>query len=535
MDSQSCIKDFRANFRPRLYQLKLCPALSDDYHLVSEVLNPLIHFISHHIIFANIKDWLVPIFTTQDLEHAEASGKGSIDIMRNICEHAKRMMLPEFVQFGEAIVEENSHVAEKLMERVDELLATSKVSADESVQNGAFSLQPRTNSSSKFSSVESANHFNSYGSASAGHSSTFADHRTSGRSGSGFQDSFSPLALCSNHTTKRNYTIQSSSCTNSTHAGCTALPSGQELSRIVRHSGQHPSEVYDMSTTTRGLALIINNEDFENFSKRSGSSLDVTNLYNMFHYIGFKVTIQRNKTAEEMKTLLRQFSQHKLLGTVSALALVILTHGGSNDCLFGTDGTFSRCGPVSGTFITKMDIIHMFKGSICRSMEGKPKLFIVQACRGEEENSAQCYQTAAKRAGLPTKHNVRLRSDAPSVTPTSVVNPSTTSSASSTYQHRHDSPGSIKSADTADMCFVYSSSYGYKAYRTRSAGSPFVQVFSSTVRRLAYEKEFRDIVQEIQRYFNTEPLPNNMMTLPDFSLQLMRPWYLNPPKWANSA
>ncbi|GFO38602.1 hypothetical protein PoB_006510700 [Plakobranchus ocellatus] len=120
MSHQSFIDDFRS----KLNQLKSCPALSDDYHLISEILTPCIQFTSHEIIFANIKDRLVPIFPTRNLQHAEASGKGSIDIMLNICDYALKLMLPDFLQLVEAIAEDHFHVAEKLMERVDEMLAT---------------------------------------------------------------------------------------------------------------------------------------------------------------------------------------------------------------------------------------------------------------------------------------------------------------------------------------------------------------------------------------------------------------------------
>ncbi|RUS69675.1 hypothetical protein EGW08_022564, partial [Elysia chlorotica] len=84
---------------------------------------------------------------------------------------------------------------------------------------------------------------------------------------------------------------------------------------------------------------------------------------------------------------------------------------------------------------------------------------------------------------------------------------------------------SARGADTSDMCFVHSSSYGYKAYRTTTRGSPFITVFTQKVIELARHKEFRDIIQKIQNHFNKEPLSNNKMTLPDFSVQLMNKWF----------
>ncbi|GFS10900.1 caspase [Elysia marginata] len=231
-----------------------------------------------------------------------------------------------------------------------------------------------------------------------------------------------------------------------------------------------------------------------------------------------------------MKTILRKFSQLRSLATVSSLAVAVLTHGGANDCLFGKDGQICRGQPVEGTFITKMDIIHIFKGSVCRAMKDKPKLFILQACRGEEENPVGEGETGASSgaAGLSNErppHNFRQDAGPENVAPTSSI------------QTRSRSPlvgrtGAV--ADTSDMCFVHSSSYGYKAYRTRNLGSPFIAIFTEKVRQLARYEEFKEIIRKVQKHFNKGPLSNNKMTLPDFSVQLVNQWFLNPPRWANT-
>lgn len=54
-----------------------------------------------------------------------------------------------------------------------------------------------------------------------------------------------------------------------------------------------------MDTEPRGFALIINNVNFKNHNaERIGSDEDANKLHNMFNYLGFKVTQERNKTAQ---------------------------------------------------------------------------------------------------------------------------------------------------------------------------------------------------------------------------------------------
>ena len=60
------------------------------------------------------------------------------------------------------------------------------------------------------------------------------------------------------------------------------------------------------------------------------------------------------------------------------LMVVILTHGDYGDVLYGT----------SGGGITIQEVIETFSGKRCPTLIGKPKIFIIQACRGRRYNQA---------------------------------------------------------------------------------------------------------------------------------------------------
>ena len=68
---------------------------------------------------------------------------------------------------------------------------------------------------------------------------------------------------------------------------------------------------------------------------------------------------------------------------VDSCMIAILSHGWKGNVIFGTDGCLDhQYRPETGTFITTDDLRQFFSSFTCSAMEGKPKLFIIQACRG---------------------------------------------------------------------------------------------------------------------------------------------------------
>ncbi|BFZ23506.1 hypothetical protein BsWGS_26545 [Bradybaena similaris] len=275
-----------------------------------------------------------------------------------------------------------------------------------------------------------------------------------------------------------------------------------------------PKSVYRMESSPRGHCLIINNENFENFPYREGSHKDLGNLTWMFRFLNFRVFPFQNRTAEEMKAHLEEFAQSPDLNQLSSLAVVILSHGGPNDSIYGQDGAVANNCPVPGTFITRLELQRIFNTTNCPSMKGKPKLFIIQACRGEDEDN-----------------HVRSDNKSLGVNKSSYCGDGGLPDANAEEcetESDHPSP-ELHRAETADMCFLHSSSLGYMAYRSRSEGSPFVQLFTKNVIKHAHEKSLDVIVMKIQKTFSTTPIGSTKMTMPDYNTLLTRKWYFNPP------
>ncbi|GAA6098673.1 caspase 20, apoptosis-related cysteine peptidase [Tachysurus ichikawai] len=128
---------------------------------------------------------------------------------------------------------------------------------------------------------------------------------------------------------------------------------------------------YKMSSVPRGHCLIINNITFHTpHQVRNGSILDAESLKKVFQWLGFSLHVYTNQTAEQMKVLLKTFSQKHHDG--DCFVCCILSHG-SKDGVLGTDRGI----------ISKDDIFGPFSGNSCPSLVNKPKVFFIQACRGD--------------------------------------------------------------------------------------------------------------------------------------------------------
>ena len=153
----------------------------------------------------------------------------------------------------------------------------------------------------------------------------------------------------------------------------------------------NPEEKYEMDKFPHGIAIIVNNFEFYSldprlapFSDRLGSCADEEHLYSTWEYLGYDVCVLRNLTAEDLVQRLRQISKqdHE---NYDSFVCCILSHG-YPDGVYGADGLQVKIG----------DIANLFKPIECPTLAGKPKMFFIQACRGEKEDPGFVIETDGK-------------------------------------------------------------------------------------------------------------------------------------------
>ena len=144
--------------------------------------------------------------------------------------------------------------------------------------------------------------------------------------------------------------------------------------------GYYPGteDVYKMTTLPRGIALIINNNWFADHPvhgqqlPRQGTEEDVRQVEALFAALGFNVHAKENLTRKELLDELDSLacSNHS---DCDCFVLWLMSHGKSGE-VFCSDGKTLPIQVAHDLF------------SKCDTLSGKPKLFFIQACRGDEED-----------------------------------------------------------------------------------------------------------------------------------------------------
>ena len=171
----------------------------------------------------------------------------------------------------------------------------------------------------------------------------------------------------------------------------------EQIEILRRENQQGPAligpvgEKYPMSKTPHGIAVVINNFEFHStvpgedpLPERRGSQVDEENLRVTWEYLRYDVRILRNLTASELTRQLMQIAlqNHE---KYDSFVCCILSHG-YLDGVYGTDSK-----PIKIN-----DIASLFKGHFCPTLADKPKLFFIQACRGDDEDKGVAVQKDAK-------------------------------------------------------------------------------------------------------------------------------------------
>lgn len=129
-----------------------------------------------------------------------------------------------------------------------------------------------------------------------------------------------------------------------------------------------------------GLCIIINIKTFMKprgindnvpLSKRHGSDIDKERLTGTFKLFGFQVLHFDNPDHEKINQFFKNLRVNPYLAVVSCLAVCIMTHGDEQDQIYLHDRS---C--ISITDIRKL--------CFSQALLNKPRLYFVQACRGEQ-------------------------------------------------------------------------------------------------------------------------------------------------------
>ncbi|XP_067362977.1 caspase a-like [Channa argus] len=236
--------------------------------------------------------------------------------------------------------------------------------------------------------------------------------------------------------------------------------------------------VTDISFRNR-VALLICNKVFTNEKlNRSGAEKDEVNMEKQLTTLGYEVVKYENLTAEEINDALMKFSQHPKLKGTDSVFVVIMSHGKLGAVL----GINWKDGDEKPDEFPVNNIYTHLGSQKCPALLNKPKIIIIQACRGEEDGSV-------------------LVSD--SVVTDDVRPPQPVPSASE-LDIEDDMVRSVHKEK--DFISLLSSTPDTVAYRHKEHGSFLIQfivdVFNSSSRQDDIEELFRKVMQRFEEFSN---------------------------------
>ncbi|KAL6119979.1 casp9 [Pungitius sinensis] len=168
----------------------------------------------------------------------------------------------------------------------------------------------------------------------------------------------------------------------------TLSPSPEREYTITRPPGRirrDSIQSYKMDASPCGHCLIINNVEFEpesQLSCRKGSNIDCDKLEKRFKALNFIVEVRTNLKQKQITHALSALSK-KDHSQCDCCVVIMLSHG--------TEVSHNRFPGavygVDGQHVPVQRITNYLNGQHCPSLQGKPKLFFIQACGGDERDT----------------------------------------------------------------------------------------------------------------------------------------------------
>lgn len=238
---------------------------------------------------------------------------------------------------------------------------------------------------------------------------------------------------------------------------------------------------YSMSHRPRGKCLIFNHHIFSNYPDRDGTEKDVDALFKCFTRLEFEVEVLEDKEVKKIISRLLNLS-NEIPCNHDCLVICVLTHG-DDDELEARDQSY----PVD-------ELYKNFTGENCPNLAGKPKIFILQACRGDQ------YDDGVSLASSSSCTDVTDGPRKPRTIP-----------------------------NTADFLKIYATTRGYKSFRHPETGSIFIQTLTDVLNQHSHEKDLLSMLTIVNhKVANEFESSSHKRQQPNFESTLLKKLYFNP-------
>ncbi|XP_063762631.1 caspase a-like isoform X1 [Eleginops maclovinus] len=250
----------------------------------------------------------------------------------------------------------------------------------------------------------------------------------------------------------------------------------QKCSATVIHSNdafwaekQHKRDTYPASKNAirYRVALLITNIKFTDASlNRNGAERDEKNMEKLLNALGYEVVKHTNLTGEEIDAAVIEFSKHRKLKETDSVVVVIMSHG-KLGAVLGVDWKKEK----PDEFCINNLYQHLGPER-CPALLDKPKIILIQACRGEKRGSV-------------------LVKDSLSCDDTS----------HSDDHEQFEEDGVRYVIKEKDFLALLSCTPDTVSYRERENGSILIQYFVEVLSAFAHEDDIEELFRKIMQRF----------------------------------
>ena len=225
------------------------------------------------------------------------------------------------------------------------------------------------------------------------------------------------------------------------------------MTHIFLFSAMTQRDRYEMNRRPRGSCIIVNNVRFKNQDlNRSVAEEDEQNLKHLFKVFSFKVVIRRDLTSHKLEKVAQEFGavNHS---AYNAFVFIVMSHGGDRDCILGVDERET----------TVKNLMFEYQGKKCPSLRHKPKVFIIQSCRGRRVDTDTCSMSSSA-------NDINSQ-----VVATTFHEQASTQPFHTAFSPDSTLPRSVFPPES-DFVLSFATAPGYVSYRDPARGTWFIQV-----------------------------------------------------------
>ncbi|XP_055970792.1 caspase-1-like [Sorex fumeus] len=239
------------------------------------------------------------------------------------------------------------------------------------------------------------------------------------------------------------------------------------------------------------LALIICNMEFEHLPKRTGADIDVKGMRKLLQDLGYSVEVKENLTSSDMVMELKAFAARPEHVSSDSTFVVFMSHG-LREGICG-----KRHSETSPDILDVDQIFRSLNTPNCPNLRDKPKVIIIQACRGGREGATWVKDSAEEDSG-----NSRLTLE------------------------DFEEDAIRKVHEEKDFIAFCSSTPNHYSWRSPEKGSLFITKLIEKLKEYACSYHLEDIFREVRFSFE---LPATRLQMPTTErVTLTKPFYLFP-------